>query len=126
MLKSTINGNNIKGPKSEEENVALASKHPTQGRGSTKRRRKKKENQGKQATSAEIVKYSSRLEEEFVMFTDIPTKVRWVDWCCSPRELQKLGRILEESTSWINTWLQGPTVFNRKMDQWQLMQSMPE
>jgi len=101
LVKTTITGSSSSsGTKQvkEEENATLASK------GQQEQRRKKKdiseakclrcgelghyntqcplrkeEKQDQQATSTEIDKLSSRLEEEFSMVTDIPPGVRWGD-----------------------------------------------
>jgi len=85
----------------EEENVTLALKGPSQGQGEQRRkkdlskvkcfrcgeldhfntqcplRKKDKEEQwDQQATSTEIDRLSSRLEEDFSIFADIPLGVR--------------------------------------------------
>lgn len=64
-----------------------------------KNKQDKQEKLDQAATHAEIDRLSSRLEKDFAMFADIPPRVRWVTWCCSPKELQRLGRVLEEFTS---------------------------
>lgn len=88
----------------KEENVALASKGPSQGQGeqqkkkdlskvkcfgcgelghySTKcplRKKDKEEKRDQHAISTEIDRLSSRLEEDFAMFNDIPPGVKWGD-----------------------------------------------
>ena len=85
--------------------MALASKGPSQGHGAQSKKKKdlskvkclrcgelghysiqcplrkkdKEEKQDQQAASAEIDRLSSRLEEDFAMFADIPPRVRWGD-----------------------------------------------
>jgi len=88
----------------EEENIALTSKGPSQGQGEKRkkkdlskvkffkcgevghystqcpiRKKDKEEKQDQQVVSAEISKLSSQLEEDFVMFADIPPGVRCGD-----------------------------------------------
>lgn len=103
LLKSTISKSNNKGTKGEkeEENVALASKGPSQGHGEKKKKDlskvkcvrcgefghystqcplKKKDKQEKhdqKAASAKIDKLSSTLEENFAMSASIPLGERW-------------------------------------------------
>jgi len=101
LVKSTISGiNNNSGMKQvkEEENVTLASKGQQEKRGRKKDLSKvkcfrcgelghyntqcplrKKVKEEKQATLAEIDRFSSRLEEDFTMFVDIPPVVKWGD-----------------------------------------------
>lgn len=106
LLKSSISSSSSSGSKSvkEEENVALASNGLSQGQGEQRKKKdlskakcfrcgefghystecplKKKDKQEKQdqaAGHAEIDRLSSRLEEDFAMFINIPPRVRWVD-----------------------------------------------
>lgn len=105
-MKSTISGSSIKGVKGDkdEEDVALASKGPSEGQGEKNKKKdiskvkcsrcgkfghystqcplKKKDKQEKEdqaEMSIEIDKLSSRLEEYFAMMETIPPRVRWGD-----------------------------------------------
>lgn len=115
LVNTSISGNNNKGSKGvEEDNVAVASKGPSQGQGSRgekknkkdlskvkclrcgefghystqcpQRKKDKQEKKYQAITSTGIDKLSSRLEEDFAMCVAIPLGVRWGDL-----ELQSQG-----------------------------------